>query len=683
MDQAPKIEGVKESKPWNNDDAFKKNIEFEVNKVLNFPSYMLDEQGGIERIVNKSLIPELFRSPKDVSLGIKTTLEYVINNNISPQKQLDLFRAIQLSLNDISVLAENKEATYEHLQFAYQWAGLAREKWELSQDEIKSILNTAQETFKEEKNRDELSYIVSIYLDEDNMLTKQSKIERFMQIITPNLIDKNNHIYHYDSTGNDPVFLKLDTEEKRSFVENLLLKSKKDWGKMFKEHPTIKMYTHYPMPEEFKNFLLSEKEIKQYFPHVAFNQSDTKDGSVLRSEMKSMLNPVFRESLFSDAGIDLNELGPEQAYFVEYMSAKKRGEIKPLKDFYSMHGNNGLKSFLSMSGDSSMGDKILTLGEKLPEDMAKRLFVKYGEYVEAVNSTEDFVKNTYTKENPKPEVIEKIKGTLLIKGRDLLVSQYEKIEKDEFSEEKFNEYIEKAKTDVDLFKNTFKLTMEEDPNTSFSDFIGMTSKTEKSKNVTKEVIKEIDSMVERNYKDPELQNAIKESFHKSLENENTEISTLELNGKTIASNRIDFKEDGSIYFGSFNVDPDYCSAKIGNAFFKAIILPYLKDRIVRADCSARQPISAYYIEAGFVGTKLYDFKGEPSLSIETMPNKIFESKNLSKEEVIKISNENQTGKFIIKKFTQQEDIITDYVIGKSLTRFFFDKKSKNWLALWE
>ena len=43
------------------------------------------------------------------------------------------------------------------------------------------------------------------------MLSRKSKIDRFMQNMTPNLIDEVNHIYHFDPTGENPIFLKLDT----------------------------------------------------------------------------------------------------------------------------------------------------------------------------------------------------------------------------------------------------------------------------------------------------------------------------------------------------------------------------------------------------------------------------------------------------------------------------------------
>lgn len=415
----------------------------------------------------------------------------------------------------------------------------------------------------------------------------------------------------------------------------------------------------------FKKDSLAESQVKEY-------------SNLIGTDYKVFLEEEFKMKL-SDYPIQ------EQFYFLEYIQIQTNKSIKPVKEFTSKYGKNGFRTFLSIEhGGKEMGDKILTLGQKLPEDVAKKLFAKYAEYIDSVDNVESFIESELVGKKANPETIQKIKETLLLKGRDILLSQYEKVVGGKFDLEKFEEFINNAKADVDLFKNTFKTTLEENPDTSFENFLNLEATTKNSNEIHGKAITEIKDMIKRNYKDMDLQNAILESFEKSLKNPNTKISTLEREGRTIASDRLDFNEDGSIYFGTFNVDPDYCSAKIGNAFFKSTVAPYMKENIVQADCSIRQPISAYYIESGFVGTKLYDYKGEPSLAIETMPNKDFESKKLSKNEIMQIFNTGQAqDKYIVKKFATQSEIVQNYPADKMLTRFFYDSKSKYWFALWE
>ncbi|MCF7831500.1 MAG: hypothetical protein K9M36_01275 [Candidatus Pacebacteria bacterium] len=384
--------------------------------------------------------------------------------------------------------------------------------------------------------------------------------------------------------------------------------------------------------------------------------------------------------------VDFLKLSLGETFLVlQYLETKNEESLnKVLKIASKFPANNNFwKTFLSIEhGGQEMGDKILTIGEKLPKNIAEKVFTKYSEYIDAVENTDNFVTELYTKQKPKPEVVQKIKENLLVKGKNILLSQYEKIQTGTFDEKKFQEFIDGAKADIDLFKNTFKITLEENPDTNFEDFLGMRTEMKPGTEIEQSTIQSIDTIIEKNYKEEELRNSVKNSFHQSLHHPTTQVSVLKREDKIIASNRIDFKEDGTLYFGTFNVDPDYCSSKIGDAFFKATILPYMEKHVIQADCSARQPISAYYIESGFIGTALYDYNGEPSLSIETTLDSVFDSKKLSKKEVLDLLDSGDT-KYTIRKFANQEDITHNYPADKKLTRFFFDRNSKEWIALWE
>jgi hypothetical protein len=650
--------------------------------VLN-NQFLIKKLGGIERSINKSLIPALFNSPESASAGINCIVDYFTKNNISTEQQLQFLKGIQLSLNDIQLLAEDKNATYEYVQFAYQWAGLARDKWNLSQEAIQLILSQTIDSLDKERNRDDISYLTFLYLDPENMLSRKPKIERFMQNMEPNLIDEANHIYHFNSNGEDPLFLKLDTEEKRKKVRDFLAEVRKGWDKMFKKYPTVKMYTHYELPEEFEQFILSEKQVRDYFPHIAFN----KDGEILRENMKNMLNPNIRDALYRDINIDLTQLQKEQAYLIEYISNKKRGEILPLKNFINNYGKEGLKSFISCAHSEEMGDKILELGdsEKLPKEVAEKVFAKYGEYIDAVDTVEEMIKKEY-KFPPSSELIDKTKESLLTRGRDLLLTQNEKLSQKKFSEKEFIQSLENISVDVDLFKNIFRIVKENNPETSFEDFAGLVPEQVTTREDIDDLdISEIKRIIEKNYSNEELRKAVFESFEKAINSKNSTLNLLRRDEKVIALDRMDRREDGSLYFGSFNVDPDYCSSKIGAAFFEATVLPLMKEKVVRADCSSLQPIASYYIESGFIANSMYDYNGEPSLSLESNPQKNFSSKDLSKSKIIEMSsNVEDSTNVIINSFTSQEEVVRKGIPdGYALARYFFDRKSNKWFTVLE
>ncbi len=595
-------------------------VENEVKSITKVNPFILERTGGIERYVNRSFVPTIFNSPKNASLGIKYTLDYLEKNNISTQEQLTLLNAIKLSLSDIQLLESDENANYEFVQFAYNWAGLARDEWKLSQDKIKSILDTTNETFKNESTRDDLPYLVSLYISNDNMASKQSKIERFMQNITPNLIDKNNHIYHFDSTDSNSIFLKLDTEEKKKYVDTQLLDYKKGWSKMFDETPTVKMYTHYDLPEEFKEFVISNKEIEGYFPHIAFD----KNKEVLRNEMKNMLNPALREALFLDTGINLNELGPEQAYFIEYISSKKRGQIEPLKKFVNTFAENGIKTFLSCANEIGMGDKILTLGEKLPEASARILFKTYGDIIDASEEVGNILTNNL-KGKVTTEMIEKAKESLLLNGKNLLDKYAEKSKTCEGSicediGRELEERLSLAKKSIFAFSATCKVLVE-NGEFSFEDF-GKAKLSYDQSPIPEEMADMIIKMHYENTKQypDKLKNEWRGTLKDGLENPdpNQLIVSASYEDEIVSAMRVIKREDGSWYGASFNVNPTIQGGRIGSELLKEVLKDLSKDKPFVADCYSKNPMLKTYLDKfGFKITKeIEDYQSTGELVYE-------------------------------------------------------------------
>jgi RimJ/RimL family protein N-acetyltransferase len=602
--------------------SYKSWIEKEVVYILGMPDFVLEEQGGVERFANDSFIPQLFFSDTHALLGIPSITDSFIKNNISTQKQLQLLNAIKLSLTDIKLLADNKNANYEYVQFAYQWAGLARDKWDLSQEEICSILDIAKETFLKESLREDVSYLTSLYMG-SGLVSDGSKIERFMENITPHCIDKKNNIYHFDQTDNKPIFLKLDTEEKKQFVQKELEEYKVGWSKMFEEYPTVKMYTHYDLPESFMQFVIPENEIQEYFPHIAFNK-DNKN-KVLREEMKNMLNPIFRKSLQKDMGIDLSDMGAEQAYFVEYISRKTRGEILPLMNFVDTYGTNGIKTFLSIAhGGQEMGDKILLLSEKLLKEPARLLFKTYGDMVDASEETGTLLQESLG-EKVTPELIQETKESLLVSGKNLLEKYADQAKEcvGVACENLGQELIEKlslAKKTVFAFGYACKVLVERGE-FSLEDFNKAKLVYEKSP-VAEEIQKQITTMHNHNTKQyPEKlkvfwRQALKDGLEKP--NLNQLVVSVLYEDDVVATMRVIEQEDGSWYGASFNVNPTVQGSRIGTELLKKVLKDLAKETPFVAHCYSGNPMLQTYIDKfGFKKTKeITDYENTECLVYE-------------------------------------------------------------------
>jgi hypothetical protein len=503
------------------------------------------------------------------------------------------------------------------------------------------------------------------------------------QFIAKEYIDKIENGVMYLGEGS----VKLLISNVEDFDQlKLLLQKRIDLVEKFR-----RMKYSYPEYENLgEQISLTIKEIKKYFTKTLEESNIKYDQSIqdyLHGDFDFFSNKSIRNDFTENTSIKLEEVSiKEQCVFFDYTKNVTNGEMIPFYNLLKKYKNDAFRTFLSIEqGGKEMGDKILTLGEKLSEESAKILFAKYSEYIDAVNNVEGVVNKEY-KLPPSPELINKTKESLLIRGRDLLLSQNQKLSDGEFSEEKFTKSLEDTKVGVDLFKNMFKIAKENNPDTSFEDFAGLVPDHVTSRDqIEDEDILVIDKTIDKNYPNEELRKAVKESFHKALESNKTVLNLLRRGRDIIALDRIDQKEDGTLYFGSFNVDPDYCSSKIGAAFFEATVVPLMKEKIVRADCSSLQPIASYYIESGFIANTLYDYKGEPSFSLESIPDKKFISKDLSRSRIIDLSiiNEN-SDRLIIKSASSQKEITENKIPeGYCLSRYFFDKNKNKWFTVLE
>lgn len=421
------------------------------------------------------------------------------------------------------------------------------------------------------------------------------------------------------------------------------------------------------------------------FNSLGLNPKDAPTyATFLSDDCQEIIEDLFKkpikkkEAKYSSNIIDKNREG---FYFTNFFLHADKYNFLKLKNFSEKYSFNGLRTFLSVEhGGKEMGDKILTLAEKLPEDLAKKLFSKYSEYIDSVNTVEDFIKENFSKSDEVNDLIPKTKEAMFLRGYQLLRSQADKIEKNEFNEESFNSSVEQAKTNIDMFKNMFRIAREHDKNTSFEDFSNLNPEEIDSNELNKEDEIQIEEIIKKNYENPELQNQVLESFKNSLKN-GTKLNLLRTGKTIIATSRLDAKNEDTLYFGSFNVDSDYCGSKIGDAFFQATIMPHMKEKIIEADCSTISPIGAYYIEAGFVGESFYSKGGEPSMSILSKPDANFNSKKLSKEEIMNLK-ENDMIK-VFKGESQQDLPVEMFEQGKKLTRYFYDKNTKLWYFAFE
>lgn len=654
------------------EDLLNKSIDEEgIIEEYNYDHELEDQNGEIKKIINEKIDPYideiifnyengLFQEKiKIISFLSGIYFSSLFLNNFTTREKISkFFNQILESEKDDSgnyYISSHLRALFEKNEGSSLFAKISPDQYTTNRfvyDNKQNYGEGRDQTFVSKKEDfEEISKLIELI--EGHKKKKEElyiKVENFFN----KSVDKSEKEIDFDYNSKEPIVLEyLEIRDELDKNEELL-------NSYFTDELTESYFRPNIKAENYQN---------KFFDHKFFQYKSIRDN--------------FKER----AGFSLEETSvPEQYNYFEYTKNITNKEAQRVFNFLEKHGRNGFRTFLSIEqGGREMGDKILSLGEELPEDAAKLLFGKYSEYIDAVNSVEEVINKEY-KLPPSPELINKTKESLLFRGRDLLLSQNKKLLNGQFSEEKFITSLENTKVGVDLFKNIFRIVKENNPDISFEDFSGLVPEQINSQDqITDEDILTIDKIIDKNYANDELRNAVKNSFHKAIESNSTILNLLRKNEDIIALDRIDHKEDGSLYFGSFNVNPDYCSSKIGAAFFEATVLLLMKDKIVKADCSAIQPIASYYIESGFVASSLYDYNSEPSFSLESVPGKKLISKDLTKSQIIESHTKDENIDGLIIKSASSQNEITEQKIpeGYSLTRYFFDKNMSKWLVVFE
>lgn len=105
---------------------------------------------------------------------------------------------------------------------------------------------------------------------------------------------------------------------------------------------------------------------------------------------------------------------------------------------------------------------------------------------------------------------------------------------------------------------------------------------------------------------------------------------------------------------SFNVDKRYQSTLIGEIFLRKSIGHNFDASNIIANCSAHNPIISMYIENNFIATKYYEFEGNPSVQIAISDIHTYDLQELTEEQIVELSNENDENMKIVNSKTQSE-----------------------------
>ena len=372
------------------------------------------------------------------------------------------------------------------------------------------------------------------------------------------------------------------------------------------------------------------QEIIELFKPIEYK---TKVSALDAEIYHELQEPYHRERLIDKTGIPVSELDiEEQVYLISYLKFCDEKSLDRVKKLHTDFGVSGLRTFLSIEhGGKEMGDKILILGEKLPEDSARTLFKTYGEMVDASEEVGTLLAESLG-EKATPELIEQTKDSLLVAGKNLLERYAEQSQRCEGEEckdlgQELNDKLSLAKKSVFAFSYACK-TLVESGQFSIEDFNKAKLIYDKSP-LPKEMQKQIIAMHNENTKQyPEKLKVLwRQTLKDGIEKENSDqiVVSVLYEDDVVSTMRVIKQEDSSWYGASFNVNPTVQGSKVGTELLKRVIEDLAKDKAFVADCYSENPMLKTYLDKfGFKITKEipnYHDTGALVYQISLFPNR--------------------------------------------------------------
>jgi len=331
-----------------------------------------------------------------------------------------------------------------------------------------------------------------------------------------------------------------------------------------------------------KDHLLTDEDIvhlqaKEFVYETLFigQQDETPAERERREEIlkqfKENYYNFYDDDFFKKTGVRFNNLSfHEQAWFLEYTLNNEKNKDK-IYNFAKTYKENGVKAFLSMNQGEEMGEKIMTIGEKLKGKGADLIFKKYNVITSHIDSlAEDISENFSNQRDYDEREIKEITNNLLKRAQQVLVKYSEEAEKgDGSSYEKISQELRDISEQVILFSSVFKVASE-DENLKLSEIKGVEIHRQSPEELKAEEIAEMERIYVANKQHwqhwpQELLDKALGEFRNDIKENNGRFYILEVNGHITSFSWFNDIGDDRTYCGYFNVRPEARGAKIGKA----------------------------------------------------------------------------------------------------------------------
>ena len=497
---------------------------------------------------------------------------------------------------------------------------------------------------EERRNTSDLHYALNIiswlrsvseneypYIDPEN---KREKSVSFA-FITKRLIGiLKSHTLTPDPTTEEGLFLHqinsvcqeiLDYSEKIEYVDKIDSEQDKDMDiksrflieNRFKLMDLVEnLCLHEKETIETENPPLYQKPIRELIlsSHInPYQKEESKEDTLFLADY--ILNPEVHAYFKKTLNINLNEIPlRSQIHFLRFLAKQEKVFLQRLTDALHKHEDqetNILSTFLACAENEAFGEKILALIKNLQTSDLIKILNKYHEIVTITQNMDLVVKGILPDEDVTVDAVDTIVQNVLSRANKILTTSFNAIEVTDL--DKIITDIESLRADILFLTSIFKTvgnkeTLQTVAHSQFQTMIP-------AQDIDEETRAQMIAMYAKNHENESGAEALIEKFKAGFENTDRRLYTFSYKGTLISFIAFDAKGDRPTYASAFNVAPDARGYKIGEAMMDQALNEQAKENALAADCVATLPISAKYIESGFLGTHFYMDGTDPILDI--------------------------------------------------------------------
>ncbi len=365
-------------------------------------------------------------------------------------------------------------------------------------------------------------------------------------------------------------------------------------------------------------------------------------------------------AIFEQSDIQLNNLSfKEQGWLSIFWNKASDEEKERLTSFATRFGESGVKLLLlANTKGEKFKDELLSLSEKLSDEDGLAIFAKFSSILSGLASFDETVERLNKPAEMSldidpniiaaqigdqiqysrivdPEISDKVRQKIIARVSGL----FEQLDSLESSQ---TEKIAAIKQKLDsisseaILMQSMLLGAREMGQVDFNDLPDIHLYSGENITIGPKEKKRIKEIYKLNYADrPKMLEKLLDGLDESLEKDNADFHTLYFKDRLIGVMVFEYNGE-QVYFGKFNIDPQFQGGKIGEQFMEEKLDEVARTHIISATCSKGAPVTPKYIERGFVAEGEFVFEEDKCLNIvrnDTM-NEMFSSKSMDEEFII-------------------------------------------------